>query len=182
MTKNLSITGSYDARKNVIYYETYKTLIDSVFENEMRQSIRLQTNYRITRDIVFGLQAGYRFIKSDSRPTRNIYGYLTYSQIPGMNISLTLSGTYLESDYINGKVLGALLSRDLINGKFQTSIGYRYVDYTFPENLQKVVQNIGEMNLYWIFLKNMSFSINYEATFEKNDLYNRLFLQVSKRF
>lgn len=182
MTKNLSITGSYDARKNVIYYETYKTLIDSVFENEMRQSVRLQTNYHITRDIVFGLQAGYRFIKSDSRPTRNLYGYLTYSQVPGMNISLTLSGTYLESDYMNGKVLGALLSRDLINGKFQTSIGYRYVDYTFPENLQNVVQNIGEMNLYWIFLKNLSFSVNYEGTFEKKDLYNRLFLQLRKRF
>lgn len=182
MTKNFTITGSYDDRKNVLYYESYKTFIDSVFENERRQSYRLQANYRINRDLLFGLESGYRFLKSDPHPSKNLYGYLTYSQIPELNISVTLSGTYLESNYLNGKILGATLSRDLFQGKLQTSIGYRYVDYRLPESLPNVVQNIGEMNIYWQLSREMSFSINYEGTFEKHDKYNRLYLQIRKRF
>jgi len=182
ITKNFTLTGSYDGRKNVLFYETYKTLIDSVLENEKRQSYRLQANYRITRNMTFGIESGYRFSKSDPHPSRNVYGYLTYTQIPGLNVSLTLSGTYLESNYLNGKILGASVSRDLFQGKLQTSLGYRYVDYTLPENKLNILQNIGEMSLYWQFTKKMSLSVNYEGTFEKHDKYNRLYLQLRKRF
>jgi hypothetical protein len=182
MTKNFDITGSYDARKNVMYYETYKTFIDRLLEAEMRQSFRLSVNYRITRDLIFGLQSGYRYLKTDPHPSKNVYGYLTYSQVPGLNISLTLSGTYLESSYMDGKIFGANISRDLFQGKFQTSLGYRYVDYRFPETLLNVIQNVGEMSISMQFLKKMSLSMYYEGTFEQHDKYNRLYLQIRKRF
>jgi hypothetical protein len=182
MMKNFTITGSYDDRKNVIYYESYKTYIDSVFENEKRQSFRLHANYRITSNLMFGLESGYRFLKSDPHPSKNVNGYLTYSQIPGLKISATLSASYLESSYLNGKILGASISRDFFQGRFQTSLGYHYVDYRLPENLQNVNQNIGEINMYWQFPGKMSFSINYEGTVEKHDRYNRLYLQIRKRF
>lgn len=182
MTKNFSISGSYDARKNVMYYESFKTSIDSLFEKEIRQSFRLQANYRITKDMTFGLESGYRFLKSDPHPSKNIYGYLTYYRIPRLNISGTISATLLESNYLNGKILGVNISRDLFNGKFQTSLGYRYVDYKLPESLQNTIQNIGEMNIYWQFSRSMSLSVNYEGTFEKHDMYNRVYLQLRKRF
>jgi len=182
MTNNFSLTGSYDARKNVMYYETYKTFIDSVIINEMRQSFRVQANYRITRNLMFGLESGYRFLKSDPHPSKNIYSYLTYSQIPGLNISVTLSGTYLESNYLNGKIFGANITHELFKGKFQTGIGYRYVDYKLPEDLQKITQNIGEINIYWQLMKKTSVSMNYEGTFEKHDKFNRVYLQIRKRF
>jgi hypothetical protein len=182
MTRSFTLTGSYDARKNVMYYETYRTFIDSVLINEIRQSFRLQANYRITRDLMFGLESGYRFLKTDPRPSKNISGYLTYYQIPGINISVTLSGTYLESNYLKGKILGASITRDLFSGKLQTGMGYRFVDYRLPENVQNIVQNIGEMNLSWQFQKKMSLSVNYEGTFEKHDKYNRIYFQIRKRF
>jgi hypothetical protein len=88
----------------------------------------------------------------------------------------------MESSYLNGKILGANISRDLFNGKFQTGISYRYVDYRLPESLLNVNQNIGEINIYWQLSGKMSFSVNYEGTFEKHDRYNRLYLQIRKRF
>jgi hypothetical protein len=182
MTKNLTLSGSYDARKNVMYYETFKSSIDSAFEKELRQGYRLQGNYRISKNIMFGLQSGYRFMKSDPHPSKNIYSYLTYSQIPGINASLTLSATYLESNYMNGKILGASMNRDFFQGKFSTGIGYRYIDYRLPENLLTIKQNISEMNISWQFAKTMSFSANYEGTFEANSTYNRFYLQIRKRF
>lgn len=182
MTPKLSFTGSYDARKNVIYYETFKTFIDRVLESEMRQSLRLQADYRITGNLSFGIQSGYRFLRSDPHPSKNAYGYLTYYQIPGVNISVTLSGTYLTSSYINSKIAGVSITRDFFSGKFQTGVGYRYVNYRYPENQLTEIQNIPEMSLYWQFSRTMSFSMNYEGTFDKQSKYNMVYLQIRKRF
>jgi hypothetical protein len=177
-----TITGSYDERKNIMYYETYKTIIDSILINEMRQSYRLRINYRITKDLILGVESGYRYLKTDTRPSKNINSYLTYTQIPGANISVTLSGTYMESNYMKGKILGASISRDFLRGKFQSGLGYHYVDYSLPENQQAVIQHTGELNLYWQISRSITFSANYEATFQQNEKYHRVYLQVRKRF
>jgi hypothetical protein len=182
IASSLTISGSYDARKNVMYYETYKSYIDRILESEIRQGFRLQANYSITRDLVMGVQAGYRYLKSDPHPSRNVYGYLTYSQIPGVKMSATLSATYLESSYMNGNLYGLTLSRDFFKGKLQTGIGYRYVDYKLPENQLSVPQNIAEMNLSWQFMRGLSFAVSYEGTFEQVNQYNRIYLQLRKRF
>jgi hypothetical protein len=180
--KSLYFSGSYDARKNVMYYETFKTYVERILENETRQGYIFHASYRFSRNITLGLQSGYRFLKSDPHTSKNLYGYLSYSQIPGVNMSATLSATLLETGYINGNIYGLTFSHDFFKGKVQTSIGYRYVDYTLPENQLSVPQNVAEMNLSWQFARNMSFSLNYEGTFEKQDKYNRTYLQIRKRF
>jgi len=182
ISDKFTISGSYDARKNVIYYETYKSFIDRILETELRQGFSLQANYRITNNLALGVQSGYRYTKSDAHPSRNVYGYLTYSQIPGVNMSVTITGTYLESSYLNSKIVGGSISKDLFKGKIQTSIGYRFVDYRYQESLLNVVQNIGEASIFFQFAKKMSFSVNYEGTFDKKDIYNMLFLQIRRRF
>jgi hypothetical protein len=182
ITRNLSITGSYDQRKNVLFYETYKSLLDSVYQNERRQSLRVQANYRITQNLTLGLESGYRFLKSDPHPSRNFYGYISYSQVPGLKVTITLTGTYLESAFMNGKVLGGDITKDFITGKLQTSLGFRHEDYSLPESQQNIRQNIGEMNVYYQITRKLSFSVNYEGTFEIHDKYNRVYLQIRKRF
>ena len=180
--KNFTVSGSYDARKNVMYYETYKTFIDRILESEMRQGFRLQANYRITRDLMLGLQSGYRYLKTDPHPSKNVYGYLTYSNIPGVNLTATLSATYLESSHLIGNVAGISLYRDFFKGKVQPGLGYRYVNYRLPENLLNIIQNVAEASLSWQFYEKMAFSVNYEGTFEKSDRYDRIYVQLRKRF
>ena len=182
LLKAVNISGSYDARKNVIYYETYKTFFDRILENELRQGFRLQASFRITGDMILGFQSGYRYLKSDPHPSRNLYSYFTYSRIPLVNMSATLSATYFESGYMNGKIFGLTLSRDFFKGKVQTGAGYRYVDYRLPENSLDILQNIGELSLSWQPFKNMFFSMNYEGTFEQTNRYDRLYLQLRQRF
>ena len=182
LTNKLSVSASYDARKNVMYYETYKTLIDTVLEKEMRQGLRLQANYQITKNLVFGIQSGYRFLQTDPHPSKNINGYLTYSQFQGLNLSATLSATYLESSYMTGKIAGISLSKDFLKGKIHTGLGYRYINYTLPESLLNPVQHNMELNLNWQFYRNLSLSAYYEATFEQSDRYNRIYAQLRIRF
>jgi hypothetical protein len=165
-----------------MYYETYKTYLDRIMEEQMRQGYRAQATAHITRDLTLGAQAGYRFLKSDPHPSKNIYGYLTYSQIPGIKMIGTISATWLESGYMNGNIYGASLSKDFAGGKIQTGIAYQYVDYKMPESQTNLTQNIGEVNFSWQIAKKMFFSVYYEGTFEKQDKYNRLYIQLRKRF
>ena len=182
LSQKLTISGSYDARKNVMYYETYKSFIDRILENELRQGFRLYASYRITKYLSLGLQGGYRYIKSDPHPSTNIYSYLTYSQIPVLKLTATISGTYLQSNYINGIVGGINISRDLFNGKVNAGAGYRYIDNKMPESLSELRQHLIDGNLSWQFAKKMVLSFNYEGTVEKDYRYNMLYLQVRKRF
>jgi hypothetical protein len=181
MTKKFTLSGSYDARKNVMYYETYKTFTDRILENEIRQGLRLNANWRTQKNIMFGIQSGCRFLKSDPHASKNIYGYFTHSRIPGVNISATLSGTLLESAWMNGKIAGLNISRAFSGGKMQTGLGYHFVDYRLPENQLDIIQHTGEANFYWQLFETMTLSLNYEVTFERKDTYNRIYLQIRKR-
>lgn len=182
LSNKLSFSGSYDARKNVMYYETYKSYVDMILENELRQGFRLCGNLRVANNMLIGLQSGYRFLKSDPHPSRNLYGYFTYTRIPGINISSTISAAYLESSFINSKIAGINILKDFPGGKVQTGMGYHLVNNTLPESQIDVIQHIGEINLYWQLHKKLSFSVNYEGTFERNKSYNRIYLQIRSRF
>ena len=78
-----SVNGSYDARKNVIYYETYKTFTDRILEEGMRQGYRLSGNWRISGNMAVGVHAGYRFLKSDPFPSRKPERLLHLQQYRG---------------------------------------------------------------------------------------------------
>lgn len=178
----LSVNGSYDARKNVTYYETYKTFTDRILEEGMRQGYRLSFNWRMARNMAVGIHAGYRFLKSDPYPSRSLNGYYTYSNIGGLNLSATVTGTYLETSYVNGSIAGLSLLKDFGGGKFQSGIGYRLVDNRIPENAIDLVQHIGEVNIYWHVFEKISFSANYEGTFEKENAFQRIYIQLRKGF
>jgi hypothetical protein len=179
---NLWVSGSYDTRKNVIYYETYKTYLDHMLETAMRQGYRLQINYHISPSFMTGINGGYRFIKDDPNPSENVYGFVTYNKISGFNLTATLSGTYLLSGYMNGIIAGGTLSHSFFHGKLVSDIGYSYVDYTLPEGSTSVKQNIGEIYLSMPLSRFVFISFNYEGTFEKSDKYNRIYGQIRFRF
>lgn len=177
-----SVNGSYDARKNVTYYETYKTYTDRILEEGMRQGYRVSGNWRIIRNMAVGVHAGYRFLKSDPFPSRSLSGYYTYSNIGGLNFSATLSGTYVETSHINSSIAGLSLLKDFSGGKFQSGVGYRLVNNRISENRTDLLQHIGELNIYWNVFEKLSFSANYEGTFGKENVFQRIYIQLRKSF
>ncbi|MGB8491589.1 MAG: hypothetical protein WCE64_11090, partial [Bacteroidales bacterium] len=109
--KNFSVGASYDARKNPVYYETFKTLTDTLRENARRQSYRLHANVRITPHLNLGIQSSYRFLKTDPKKSTDLSGYLTYSGSSADYFSATLSGGYIETSYIKGPSAGISVQR-----------------------------------------------------------------------
>ncbi|MCK9400646.1 MAG: hypothetical protein M0Q51_11725 [Bacteroidales bacterium] len=180
--RQLSLSVSYSARQNVVYYETYKNILDQILDPETMQGFMFQVSYNPVKYLSVGVKTGYRYRKSDPKPSKNIYGYVTYSRIPVLNMSATLSATILETSYISGKIYSLVVSRDLVRGKLYGGLGYRYVDYKYFSTESSIPQNMAECNLNWIIYKKLSLSLNYEGTFEKINKYNRLYINVTQRF
>jgi hypothetical protein len=180
--KQLSLTLSYSSRQNVFYYETYKNILDQILDYETLQGYLFQVNFSPVRYLSAGVKTGYRFRKSDPEPSKNLYAYVTYSRVPVLNVSTTLSATLLETSYITGQIYSLCISRDLIAGRLYGGLGYRYVDYSYFNAGYSIPQHMAELNLNWHIYKKLSLSLNYEGTFEKENHFNRLFVNVTQRF
>jgi len=178
----LSVGLTYSSRQNIIYYETYKDIVERLLENEARQGWRFRINSRPVKYLALGISAGYRYRKEDPQPSRHVYAYATYSQVPWINVSLTLSTTLLETSYLKGNIYSLGMSRDIIPGKLSCGLKLRYVDYLFLPSENQQAQNIMETNLSWRVYRKLSISAYYEGTFEPRMAYNRLYVNISQRF
>lgn len=180
-TNSFSLSATYDTRKNVIYYETYKFLIDTLFQNEMRQGFRLNANFRPFNRLFLGLNAGYRYKQGDLKPSRNYGGYLSYSGLPLLDISPSVSFTKIMSSYVDGSDLGFKLSKYL-NENLDLSLGYRNLEYSYTYFGNKTIQNIISADLSFLILRNINFTVNYEGVFEKSNTFSRFFIDLTTRF
>jgi len=146
------------------------------------QGYRLAINYRPVKKLSIGVSGSYRFQKEDPRSTRNLYTYITYSQIPAIKISSTISFIILETGYLSGKVYSVGITKDFFSGKFYTGLAYRHVGYRFSNSGSHLIQNLGELSLTWRIIRKLSFSLYYEGTFEKIYQYNRIYARLNFRF
>ncbi|KJF44747.1 TonB-dependent receptor [Draconibacterium sediminis] len=181
-SKRLSVFGSYDNRKNVIYYETFRNYADEILQQASRQGVRARINYRPVNGFIVGASAGTRFRDEGPRPTKTLNGFATWTKVPALNASLSITANLMQTSYLDGQVYGARLSKDLVSGKLYTMLHYRWVDFQYVNTLTNLQQHIGELDLSWQFSKKLYLSANYEATFQDQQLFNRLYLNLRIKF
>ena len=187
--RNLSMSMSYDARKNVYYYQTYKSYVDSLLDKETRQGFRFQTSYRPFKRLAWGGNLGYRFpstntaTKTSTSASKNGYTYLTYSQLPLIGASMTVDITAMKTPYFKSAMIyGGSLSRDFWNGNIFTELSYHCVDFTYITSTV-LKENIAELSLSWRIAKKLFLSADFELTQEiGGSLQKRAFLNISQRF
>lgn len=183
LLKNLSLSASYDNRRNIIYYESYQTFIDQLLAQETRQGFRFQTNYSPFRNFSINASAFLRYQGTGTKPTTNYVCNLSLNKIPLHNISFSLTGNYLEAAYFNGIIIGGRLSDNFFKGKLNAELNYRNVDYSFSNTESNLKQNIGGMNLSFNLLKRTSLTLSYEGTFDNNGTnYHRYYITINQRF
>ncbi|MBK8192563.1 MAG: hypothetical protein IPK76_04960 [Lewinellaceae bacterium] len=170
-SRKFSANLSYDNRRNIIYYESYKTYIDQVIDNETRQGMRFGFNYRPVKMLSWGGNASWRFQKSSANESKNLNTYLNINQIPGLKTSASITANFLQTSYINSRIFGLRLMKDVFKGKVNTEVYYRRVDYDFPLYGYATNQNVVGGSLSWQILKKLSMSAFVEKTFDspKND-------------
>lgn len=177
-----SVSGSYDARKNVIYYETFRNFIDSVFENETRQGAALRMNLNPVEYLYLGVSGGYRDSKRDLRPSKNYNGFITYSRIPFVDISSTVSYNNISSSYVDGSIYGIRLTRNITGIDADISVGYRRTQYTYITNSFKTDQNNLSIDFSLLLFGKTFLNFGYEGTFEKTHSLSQMLLDLTTRF
>ncbi|MBK9017712.1 MAG: hypothetical protein IPM82_28740 [Saprospiraceae bacterium] len=114
LSKQLSLTTSYDNRKNIIYYESYKSYIDQLVDDETRQGLRFNINYRPLKFVTWGANASWRFQKSDMNLSKNLNSYLNFSRVPWIGASASITANFLQTNYLDSKMFGIRLTKEII--------------------------------------------------------------------
>lgn len=178
----LSVSSSYDARKNVIYYETFKNYAYRLLDEALRQGFRFRINLRPINYVFASIYTGYRFREDDSKPTKNIGVSLTHSRIPYVNISANINYVNLNTSYLLGDIIGFRLSRDLFNGKLTTSVSYRNINYEFHNSNSNLLQDVYSADLSFRITKLISFLVSFEGTYKEKESYSNIYLNLTTRF
>lgn len=172
--QNLSLALSFDARRNVYYFETYKSRTDSLLEREMRQGLRFRFNYRPFKFLTWGGTAGYRLNTPASHETMYATSFLSVPKIAGIDASLTLTGTALQTTNLFGYIAGGAISKDFMDGKLNAEIEYRK-DLIFT-------QDIANLSFSWRLNKKLMLSADFETTLDSRHLTERVFINLTQRF
>lgn len=182
-SNKLSFTTSYDNRKNIIYYESYRSFLDQLLNQETRQGLRLQMNYRVHPLAFLSLSGFYRYQSNRPDPTKNYVANLSITQIPKIQASINLNYNYMDTYYFNGSIWGASVNKDLFKGLISTEISYRKVDYSFINQEQGTLnQHIWGASLNLYGKKRTSLMLSYEGTIEPTVQYGRYYLTLTQRF
>ncbi len=173
---------SFSSRNNIIYYETYKDIVERLLEREMLQGYNLRLTIRPIKLLTVGINAGYRSRKADIRPSRNLYSYMSLARIPGTHLSASLSHVYTENSYLKGNIYSGMFYHYFFGGKLSTGFGYRYVNQSYYDMLSILKQHLGEINANFQITRKLSAGLYYEGTFETKNIYHRIYMNVSQRF
>ena len=181
--RKLRLSASYDNRRNIIYYESYRNFIDQLIEDETRQGLRFSINHRAFKWVSWGVSSSIRFQKNRENPSRNLSGRLTFPRIPFINARATLRANFLQTDFLDSRIFGLRLSRGFLNNKLNGELYYRWVDYHYKIGDRVLHQNIAGASLSVRLGKKMSLHLFYEGVLDDlSKSYHRFNTRVIKRF
>ncbi len=181
-SRKLSLFGSYDNRKNVIYYETFRNFVDEMIHQSSRQGYRFRLNYRPIKYMNLNFSAGTRSRKEDPRANNTYSASAGYSRLPYVNASFTLTGNVMQTSYLDGRIVGGRLSKNLLEGKLYATLSGRWVRFDYVNTVTQLKQQISELDLSYYFNKKLYLSVNLETTFQENNNYQRIYLNLRKKF
>jgi hypothetical protein len=181
-SKKLSLTTSYDNRRNVIFYESNRLYIDQLLNQETRQGWRIMANYNLLKNVNVSASSFYRYQQSFDTPTKNYVFNANMNRLLGSKLMLNLNHNIIATNYFDGNISGGTANYDLWKGKILWEGSYRKVNYQFKNSEQTIDQNIMGMGFSFYIKKMTMLLLNYEGTFEKDRNYHRYFVTAMQRF
>ncbi|MCU0347076.1 MAG: outer membrane beta-barrel family protein [Saprospiraceae bacterium] len=183
LSKKTSASLSYDNRRNILYYESYKSYIEQLIDNETRQGLRFNLNYRPFKWVSWGANVNWRFQKSDLNLSKNLNSYLNFSRIPIIGATASLTANLLQTPYLDSKMYGLRLTKEIVPGKLNTEAYFRMVDYRYSYSELRIHQNVAGLDLSLNLTRKLALYLYYEGTFDKkSDTFHRVNAKIIQRF
>ena len=183
LSRKVNVSMSYDNRKNIIYYESYKSYIDQLIDDETRQGLRFGLNVRPWKLVSLGANASWRFQKSSANDSKNLNAYLNLNRIPFLNTSVSLSANFLQTGYLNSTMYGARLMKDFFKGRASAELYYRWLTYDYRAYDYSTSQHVVGGSLSFQIIKGLSVYFFTEQTFDsQNNNYTLINSKIMQRF
>ena len=182
--RKIDLMLSYDSRKRIIYYETFKSDIERLLDDDLaRQGYRLRLNVRPIKYLITGISYSKRFQSDDQNKSDNIYGYVSYSRIPRIGGGLSVNYNMNSSNYLESKILSIRYSRELVKSKLNADFYFRNADFNyFNSNIGSNKQNYYGANLSYYFNRKLILSVSGEYSNSSLENNYRIYAKLIKRF
>ncbi len=180
--RKLSVQVSYDNRRNVIYSESYRNIIDQLIAQETRQGFRLMLSYAPIPFLNLSASTFLRFQGNSARPVENHFVSAQYSNVAGTRIMLSANYNYLKTDYLSSNILSTRMTRDFFRGKLNLEANYRWNHYSYAGGEQQYQQQILALGCTFMLDRLTSAILNYEASLGSQLAYQRYFITLQHRF
>lgn len=183
LNKKTSLSISYDTRKRILYYETFRNEIDRLLnDDDTRQTIRTRLNSRVLKNVTVGIGYIRRFQSDAFNKSSNINGYVSLSKIPNIGGRVSLNFATTSSAYLRSNILAIRHSRSFLKNKINTDFYFRMVNYKYLNRELASEQMYFGLNLSYRVTKTLVFSALGETALRTEENVQRVNLRLVKRF
>lgn len=181
--RKASLTLSYDSRKRILYYETFQTEIERMLNDDLaREGVRARINLRPIKYLSTGISYSQRFQNDKQNKSDNLYGYITYSRLPGIGGRLSATYNVNKSNYLSSNILSIRHSRTLIPKKLDADLYYRMADYRFINSERQRIQHYYGVNLSLHLTDTWSLRLATERADFNQETNYRVYARIIRRF
>ncbi len=182
-SRRLSVSLSYDSRKRILQYETFKTEIEKLLEDdEARQGARVRINFRPFRRVYTGVSYSKRFQNSRQNASGNINGFISWSRIPWVKGRLSARYNHNTSSYLTSDIWSVRHSRSMFKRRLGVDMYFRWVDYAFINSEIKRNTKYYGLNLSFRFTRRLTLSVLGELSDRYSGNSYRLNTKLIRRF
>lgn len=183
INKKIDFSLAYNSRKQIVYYETFKTEIERILDDDIaRQGIRFNVNFRPFKYVGIGGSYSKRFQSDDLNNSDNINGYFSLSKIPWIGGRLYINMNRNTSSYMETNILSFRHSRSLIEMKLEADLYYRIVNYMYLATELLTEQRYYGASLTYRMAKKMTLSVLGELAATPTEDNYRVNARISKNF
>ena len=183
ISRMVDFSLSYNSRKQIVYYETLKTDIERMLDDDIaRQGIRFTVNFRPANYIGIGGSYSKRFQSNDLNKSDNLNGYVSFSKIPWIDGRIYANYNRNTSNYMQTNIYSVRYSRPIIKMKLDGDIYYRLVNYNYFDSETKTDQQYYGASISYRIAKKLVFNVMGEmAATQEEDIY-RVNARITKNF
>lgn len=172
---------SYSSRKKILYYETLKTEIERLLDDDVaRQGLRANANFRPINTVSLGVSYSKRFQANDLNKSDNINGYASWSKIPSIGGRLFVNYNRNTSNYMETSIWSFRHSRSLIKTKLDGDIYYRMVDYNYIASETITKQKYYGASLSYQVAKKLTLNVLGELAATAEEENYRIYARITK--
>ncbi len=180
----VSLSLSYSALRNTIYYQTFGISVDSLLlsQNELRHNVMLGATFRPFANSFLRMRGGYSFQQGDVSPTRNINASITQGNIPPFGLAATISYNAIKTGFMSGSLYGISIIKYFSFNSTTLSLGFQKQAYVFGTTTARSTQEQVDMNLNTRLLGRLFLNVYYQGIFSGPTTFGSLMGGFSYRF